>query len=83
VAGGNPADAAFQLKSLIKALHAAGIEVLLEVSTHNRPDVSWLCVGVLLPETRLRHAAGLEALIAVLCVTVCRMTLLYHKKWRH
>jgi len=31
VAGGNPADAAFQLKSLIKALHAAGIEVLLEV----------------------------------------------------
>lgn len=33
VAGGNPADAAFQLKSLVKALHAAGIEVLLEVST--------------------------------------------------
>jgi organic radical activating enzyme len=33
VAGGNPADAAFQLKSLIKALHAAGIEVLLEVRT--------------------------------------------------
>lgn len=31
VAGGNPADAAFQLRSLIKALHAAGIEVLLEV----------------------------------------------------
>lgn len=30
VAGGNPADAAFQLKSLVKALHAAGIEVLLE-----------------------------------------------------
>jgi hypothetical protein len=33
VAGGNSADAAFQLKSLIKALHAAGIEVLLEVRT--------------------------------------------------
>lgn len=31
VAGGNPLDAAFQLKSLIKSLHAAGIEVLLEV----------------------------------------------------
>lgn len=31
VAGGNPADAAGQLKSVIKALHAAGIEVLLEV----------------------------------------------------
>jgi hypothetical protein len=43
VAGGNSADAAFQLKSLIKALHAAGIEVLLEVRT-------WcICLSHLLP----------------------------------
>jgi hypothetical protein len=31
VAGGNPGDAADQLKALIKSLHQAGIEVLLEV----------------------------------------------------
>lgn len=40
VAGGNPADAAGQLKALIKALHGAGLEVLLEVRT--------LCVCVCL-----------------------------------
>lgn len=82
VAGGNPADAAFQLKSLVKALHAAGIEVLLEVRALqltgqlHRPQQVCLCPG---PCTRrLRecshcHKRAIEAFCpsdSALCLSV-------------
>lgn len=82
VAGGNPADAAFQLKSLVKALHAAGIEVLLEVSTKvDRSTAQYLKTFVCVLDhahgwcenalTAMRVLSKLFVPATVLCVCVC------------
>lgn len=77
VAGGNPADAAFQLKSLIRALHAAGIEVLLEV----RPQRDCVCHGGVWRHACTAHTMCISPSPALLRLLVFRLLCLLLTSW--